>query len=199
MRVMTIHVREYCRQPQKNCSRSAGKPGIEALFANSRLSFRNAGIDIVGIAPRLLPTAPPYPASGHPSNYAAGARSATPAIRNRGDAMDAMLHVFEGVALLGALVVYLVPAMEADARNHEHALAITLVNVFLGWTLVGWFAALHAAHSVSGEKRIARVAMRLRHATAHATVDKIVAHARNCAPFQRQSKEDRRAMPGHCV
>jgi uncharacterized membrane protein len=113
--------------------------------------------------------------------------------------MDAMLHVFESVALIGALIVYLVPAMEADARNHDHALAITLVNVFLGWTIVGWFAALHAAHSVSSERRIARVAIRVRQAAAHATVEKIVAHARNCAPFQRQSKEARHALPGRCV
>lgn len=113
--------------------------------------------------------------------------------------MDIMRHVFESVALVAALIVYLMPAIEADAREHEHALAITLVNVFLGWTLVGWFAAMHAAHSRSNEKRVARVALRIRHAAAHATVDKIVAHATNCAPFERQSKEARLALPGHCM
>ena len=70
--------------------------------------------------------------------------------------MDAMRHVFESVALIGALIVYLVPAMEADVRNHDHALGITLVNVLLGWTIVGWFAALRAARNPSSEKRIAR-------------------------------------------
>ncbi|HLX00799.1 MAG TPA: superinfection immunity protein [Trinickia sp.] len=113
--------------------------------------------------------------------------------------MDAMRHVFESVALIGALIVYLVPAMEADVRNHDHALGITLVNVLLGWTIVGWFAALRAARNPSSEKRIARIAIRVRRATAHATVDKIVAHARNCAPFQRQSKEERHAVPGRCM
>ncbi|WP_255555295.1 superinfection immunity protein [Trinickia mobilis] len=110
-----------------------------------------------------------------------------------------MLHVLESVALVCALIVYLAPAMEADAREHDHALGITLVNIFLGWTVIGWFAALRAARSPSSEKRVARVAIRIRRAAAHATVDKIVAHAKNCAPFQRQSKEGRRAMPGHCV
>ena len=110
-----------------------------------------------------------------------------------------MLRVFESIVLIVALIAYLVPAMEADAREHDHALAITLVNIFLGWTVIGWFAALHAARSPSSEKRVARVAIRVRRATAHATVDKIVAHARSCAPFQRQPKEGRRAMPGHCV
>jgi hypothetical protein len=113
--------------------------------------------------------------------------------------MEAMRHVFEGVALIGALIVYLVPAMEADLRNHDHALAITVINVLLGWTIVGWFAALRAAHNPSSEKRIARVAIRVRRATAQATIDKLVAHARNCAPFQRQSKEASQATPGRCV
>ncbi|QCP52358.1 superinfection immunity protein [Trinickia violacea] len=113
--------------------------------------------------------------------------------------MNATLHLFESIVLVGGLIVYLIPAMEADAREHDHALAITLVNVFLGWTIVGWFAALRAARNPSGEKRIARVALRVRHAAAHATVDKIVAHASNCAPFQRRSKEQGHAMPGRCM
>jgi hypothetical protein len=67
--------------------------------------------------------------------------------------MDAMRHVFESVALIGALIVYLVPAMEADVRNHDHALGITLVNVLLGWTIVGWFAALRAERKADRARR----------------------------------------------
>jgi hypothetical protein len=43
---------------------------------------------------------------------------------------------------LVAIWLYLLPAIVADARRHRHFIAISLLNVFLGWTFVGWVIAL---------------------------------------------------------
>jgi hypothetical protein len=45
-------------------------------------------------------------------------------------------------ALFALLVMYLVPFILAAARDHPKFVHITLLNLFLGWTVVGWFAAL---------------------------------------------------------
>ncbi len=45
--------------------------------------------------------------------------------------------------LLGLLVAfYAVPSVIAIARDHHNKLPIILVNVFLGWSCIGWVAAL---------------------------------------------------------
>ena len=44
--------------------------------------------------------------------------------------------------LLVGLAVYLLPTWLAVLFEHPHALWIFLVNVFLGWSFVGWVAAL---------------------------------------------------------
>jgi hypothetical protein len=41
-----------------------------------------------------------------------------------------------------SLAVYALPTIIAVARHHHNALAIFLVNFFLGWTFLGWVAAL---------------------------------------------------------
>jgi len=40
------------------------------------------------------------------------------------------------------LELYFVPAIVAAARHTHNATAILLINVFFGWTVIGWFAAL---------------------------------------------------------
>lgn len=40
------------------------------------------------------------------------------------------------------VLAYLAPAMIAGYRHHPNATPILLVNVFLGWTFLGWVAAL---------------------------------------------------------
>jgi hypothetical protein len=44
------------------------------------------------------------------------------------------------LAILGAL--YFVPAMTAYRRDHANKAAIAALNICLGWTGVGWVAAL---------------------------------------------------------
>lgn len=48
------------------------------------------------------------------------------------------------VFLLGllALFVYFIPASVALARSHHSTLAILALNLLLGWTFLGWVAAL---------------------------------------------------------
>jgi hypothetical protein len=43
------------------------------------------------------------------------------------------------------LAVYMAPSIVGWARRHHNAMAITALNVFLGWTLLGWVACLVSA------------------------------------------------------
>jgi hypothetical protein len=44
--------------------------------------------------------------------------------------------------LLFITALYFAPAIIAAARHTHNAAAILLLNLFLGWTVIGWFAAL---------------------------------------------------------
>jgi hypothetical protein len=46
------------------------------------------------------------------------------------------------VLLLAGLIVYLLPTWLAVLFDHPHALAIFLINLLLGWSFLGWVAAL---------------------------------------------------------
>ena len=50
------------------------------------------------------------------------------------------LLVASGVA--SGLALYFIPAILALCRGHHNAMAITVFNFFLGWTFLGWVAAL---------------------------------------------------------
>lgn len=40
------------------------------------------------------------------------------------------------------LAMYFAPSAVAAARSHRQAVAIFMLNIFLGWTVIGWVAAL---------------------------------------------------------
>ncbi len=44
--------------------------------------------------------------------------------------------------LLFVIALYFVPAIVAAARHTHNATGILLLNIFFGWTLIGWFVAL---------------------------------------------------------
>ncbi len=46
-----------------------------------------------------------------------------------------------GIVLVGIVVVYFLPAIIAEARKAEGAFAIFLLDLLLGWTLLGWLVA----------------------------------------------------------
>ena len=39
-------------------------------------------------------------------------------------------------------IVYLIPSIVASVRNHPQLGGIFRLNIFLGWTFIGWVAAL---------------------------------------------------------
>lgn len=51
-----------------------------------------------------------------------------------------------GLILLG-VCVYLIPAVIAHQHRHPNAQAITVLNLFGGWTVLGWVAALVWAYT----------------------------------------------------
>ncbi len=62
--------------------------------------------------------------------------------------LDALSQRFPGyedwtiVLLPVLLIAYFTPALIAVLRQHRFSTAIGLINFFLGWTLVGWLAAI---------------------------------------------------------
>jgi hypothetical protein len=70
---------------------------------------------------------------------AALALLATPALAASSDGGDPVKGLFIiGVTLSG----YFLPSIIGFGREHQHRVPILLVNLFLGWTLIGWVAAL---------------------------------------------------------
>lgn len=94
--------------------------------------------------------------------------------------MGALLKIGTGLMILGAVVfgfylsgassgdftapsvvaliaigigLYLLPAIVGEVRRHRHHNSITIINLFLGWTLVGWVAALAWAFSDQTKSR----------------------------------------------
>lgn len=50
---------------------------------------------------------------------------------------------FIGIVLfILSLALYFLPTIIALLRGHRNALAIFLLNFFLGWTFIGWVVAL---------------------------------------------------------
>jgi len=52
------------------------------------------------------------------------------------------------VVVVLLLAVYFAPTAIAVSRSHPHSASIFVINLFLGWSLIGWVVAL--AMSVSG-------------------------------------------------
>tara|TARA_R110002096_G_scaffold435927_1_gene664228 strand:+ start:1322 stop:1549 length:228 start_codon:yes stop_codon:yes gene_type:complete len=52
---------------------------------------------------------------------------------------EAVLWLF---ILFVAILVYFLPTIMANSREHNNAQAICILNLFLGWTFLGWVIAL---------------------------------------------------------
>lgn len=49
----------------------------------------------------------------------------------------------QGAAIFGvAFIIYWLPALIAWGRRVRNQAQVTIVNLFLGWTVIGWIAAL---------------------------------------------------------
>jgi len=67
-----------------------------------------------------------------------------------------LFGLFAGILILAtAFLIYWVPSLIARRRNHSNLFSIALVNLFFGWTLIGWFIALiwAATDNVKAESR----------------------------------------------
>jgi len=59
-----------------------------------------------------------------------------------GPVMGGVIH---SSTLLVVLVLYFLPSVVAVARKTTHQGSVVVINVFLGWTFVGWVVALAMA------------------------------------------------------
>ena len=46
------------------------------------------------------------------------------------------------ILMILGFVLYFIPTIVAEARGHQQKVPIILLNLFLGWTFLGWVAAL---------------------------------------------------------
>lgn len=60
-------------------------------------------------------------------------------------------HVDAILILLVALGIYCTPSLIAIARSHRQTSPILIVNIFLGWTLIGWVLTLAWAFSAQNK------------------------------------------------
>lgn len=64
--------------------------------------------------------------------------------------MDAVVFLF----IIGlAIFVYLLPTFVALQRKHVNTTAICVLNILVGWSFIGWVAALVWALVKSGDKK----------------------------------------------
>jgi alpha/beta superfamily hydrolase len=84
------------------------------------------------------------------------------------------LELWQLLALIVvALVVYFIPSIVAYAREHHNRLAILVLNTFLGWSFLGWVAALvWAATHVQRDDPLARSQVIRREPTLEDTTDR---------------------------
>lgn len=59
--------------------------------------------------------------------------------------------IFSLAFLVAGLVLYITPSLVASYRRCDKLSPVVVVNLFLGWTVIGWIVAL--AMAVSGPNR----------------------------------------------
>lgn len=52
------------------------------------------------------------------------------------------MSIWHIVILVIAIVLYLLPGIIASSREHKNSTAIWVLNIVLGWSFLGWVAAL---------------------------------------------------------
>jgi len=54
---------------------------------------------------------------------------------------------FDAGGFIGFLILYFLPIVVAGIRGHKSYGSVVVVNIFLGWTVIGWVVALAMAFS----------------------------------------------------
>jgi len=65
--------------------------------------------------------------------------------------------MFGAILFSLAMIAYIMPLAVAAHRNCEATAGIAVVNIFLGWTFIGWVVAL--AWAASGKVKAAQTAV----------------------------------------
>lgn len=81
-------------------------------------------------------------AAQHPQKHKAATTSPTPTASPTPEALNATaVRTTAGFLVLG-FAMYWIPTIVALSRKHHNRGAITITNLLLGWTIIGWIAAL---------------------------------------------------------
>lgn len=56
--------------------------------------------------------------------------------------MESGLILFLILLFVAGIVLYFLPGIIAGRRKHKYSVLITILNIFLGWTGLGWIALL---------------------------------------------------------
>lgn len=51
------------------------------------------------------------------------------------------LSIWHWIVTLALFALYALPGIVASTRHHHNAVAVWVVNLFLGWTFLGWIVA----------------------------------------------------------
>ena len=75
-----------------------------------------------------------------------------------------LISIFAGNASIGfaitfLLSIYFLPTMVSQSRGHPQQGSILILNLFLGWTFLGWVAALIWANSSIDKNRRQKTAL----------------------------------------
>jgi hypothetical protein len=62
---------------------------------------------------------------------------------------------FESMVLTALfLFMYFLPAIVASSRKHNNATAIGVLNLFLGWTMIGWIGSMVWAFTSNTKRKV---------------------------------------------
>ncbi|MNC33244.1 hypothetical protein D3C75_816290 [compost metagenome] len=70
------------------------------------------------------------------------------------------MSIWHIVILVIALVLYLLPGIIASSREHKNSAAIWVLNIVLGWSFLGWVAALVWAFTNPGSSQVATIELK---------------------------------------
>ncbi|HDO7148197.1 TPA: superinfection immunity protein [Klebsiella michiganensis] len=55
---------------------------------------------------------------------------------------DKLMSIWNIIVLIFAIIIYVLPGVIASSREHKNSTAIWVLNIVLGWSFLGWIAAL---------------------------------------------------------
>lgn len=99
-------------------------------------SSKDGGSPTVGVFPRVLAVVFTVAVSG------LLATGMAPPGAERTTVQVLLLVALYGVVFTCSVAIYFTPFLVAKKRNHRNAGGILVLNLFFGWTLVGWVGAL---------------------------------------------------------